>query len=281
MRRRALRSPASRLNAPRGRLCFLIAAAILLGGGLLFCADLTITRRERASAFSLRRADRRNADDRRLGGGSRHGHCAVSGRSRSDKRWCSHSEFPPDPHLYHRLKTNIWTSAAAHGKLDLFASEGGDAVGAADQEKAGQPRILIVEDEPLIALMLTDMLSELGFTVTASVTQVPEALAILEEISIDAALLDVNLGTQKIDPVADAAGGARHAFRFHDGLWQCRRSRRPCGARHSAEAVSHRRSRRHSAQCSGDGGGLRITRSRAGGSRLPSRCPPTLSDPPG
>jgi uncharacterized membrane protein YgdD (TMEM256/DUF423 family) len=29
------------LNAPRGRLCFLIAAAILLGGGLLFCADLT------------------------------------------------------------------------------------------------------------------------------------------------------------------------------------------------------------------------------------------------
>ncbi len=29
------------LNAPRGRLCFLIAAAILLCGGLLFCADLT------------------------------------------------------------------------------------------------------------------------------------------------------------------------------------------------------------------------------------------------
>lgn len=29
------------LNAPRGRPCFLIAAAILLGGGLLFCADLT------------------------------------------------------------------------------------------------------------------------------------------------------------------------------------------------------------------------------------------------
>ncbi|MGA3303842.1 MAG: DUF423 domain-containing protein [Methylovirgula sp.] len=29
------------LNAPRGRICFLIAGAILIGGGLLFCADLT------------------------------------------------------------------------------------------------------------------------------------------------------------------------------------------------------------------------------------------------
>ncbi|HEY1736604.1 MAG TPA: DUF423 domain-containing protein [Methylovirgula sp.] len=30
------------LNVPRGRCCFLIAAAILLGGGLLFCADLSV-----------------------------------------------------------------------------------------------------------------------------------------------------------------------------------------------------------------------------------------------
>lgn len=99
----------------------------------------------------------------------------------------------------------------------LFASEGGDAVGAADQGKAGQPRILIVEDEPLIALMLTDMLSELGFTVAATVTQVPEALAILDEISIDAALLDVNLGTQKIDPVADVLAARGTPFVFTTG----------------------------------------------------------------
>ncbi len=90
-------------------------------------------------------------------------------------------------------------------------------MGAADQEKAGQPRILIVEDEPLIALMLTDMLGELGFTVTASVTQVPEALAIIEEISIDAALLDVNLGTQKIDPVADLLAARGTPFVFTTG----------------------------------------------------------------
>ena len=65
--------------------------------------------------------------------------------------------------------------------------------------------------------MLTDMLGELGFTVTASVTQVPEALAILEKSPIDAALLDVNLGTQKIDPVADLLAARGTPFVFTTG----------------------------------------------------------------
>ena len=65
-------------------------------------------------------------------------------------------------------------------------------------------RILIVEDEPFIALTLEDMLVELGFTVAGTVAQVPEALAFLNAGNpIDAALLDVNIGSQKIDPVAD------------------------------------------------------------------------------
>ncbi len=46
--------------------------------------------------------------------------------------------------------------------------------------------------------------AELGFTVAGTVAQVPEAIAFIEgENPIDAALLDVNIGAQKIDPVAD------------------------------------------------------------------------------
>jgi CheY-like chemotaxis protein len=83
-------------------------------------------------------------------------------------------------------------------------------------EKGG--RILIVEDEPFIALTLEDMLAELGFTVAGTVAQVPEALAFLAaENPIDAALLDVNIGAQKIDPVADLLAARACPFVFTTG----------------------------------------------------------------
>jgi CheY-like chemotaxis protein len=79
-------------------------------------------------------------------------------------------------------------------------------------------RILIVEDEPFIALTLEDMLLELGFTVAGTVAHVPEALAFLEgENPIDAALLDVNIGSQKIDPVADLLAARACPFVFTTG----------------------------------------------------------------
>lgn len=88
---------------------------------------------------------------------------------------------------------------------------------ASEQDERTQRRILIVEDEPLIALMLADMLAELGFEVTASVTQVAEALKALAETEIDLALLDVNIGTQKIDPVADLLAARGTPFIFTTG----------------------------------------------------------------
>ena len=69
-----------------------------------------------------------------------------------------------------------------------------------EQTKA---RILIVEDEPFIALTLEDMLDELGFTLVGTVSSVTEALEIAGREQVDCALLDVNLGSEKIDPVAD------------------------------------------------------------------------------
>jgi len=86
-----------------------------------------------------------------------------------------------------------------------------------EQDERAQPRILIVEDEPLIALMLTDMLAELGFNVAASVAQVAEALAFLANEKVDIALLDVNIGAQKIDPVADLLAARGTPFIFTTG----------------------------------------------------------------
>lgn len=115
--------------------------------------------------------------------------------------------------------TNGWTSALLHGKLVVSYEEeqaGGMASGT-ERDETARPRILIVEDEPLIALMLTDMLAELGFQVTASVAQVADALAFLANDRVDIALLDVNIGAQKIDPVADLLAARGTPFIFTTG----------------------------------------------------------------
>jgi CheY-like chemotaxis protein len=67
-------------------------------------------------------------------------------------------------------------------------------------------RILIVEDEMLIALMLQGMLEALGYQVAGRARTVADALAIIEADTqgIDAATLDINLGGEHSNAVADA-----------------------------------------------------------------------------
>ncbi|MEO7170176.1 response regulator [Sphingomonas sp. QA11] len=65
--------------------------------------------------------------------------------------------------------------------------------------------ILIVEDEPLIAMMLEDFLDVLGKTMAGTADNVADALKLVEAGGIDAAILDVNLrGGEKSWPIADA-----------------------------------------------------------------------------
>ena len=83
----------------------------------------------------------------------------------------------------------------------------------------GEPksRILIVEDEPFIALTLEDMLDELGFALAGTVSQVGEAIDLIGREPVDCALLDVNLGADKIDPVADLLASRNCPFIFTTG----------------------------------------------------------------
>ena len=62
--------------------------------------------------------------------------------------------------------------------------------------------ILVVEDEPLIAMMLEDFLETLGHTVHASCDNVGEAVAQAEKGGFDVAILDVNLNGENVWPVA-------------------------------------------------------------------------------
>ena len=64
--------------------------------------------------------------------------------------------------------------------------------------------ILIVEDEPLIAMMLEDFLESMGHRVVGIAETVAEGLARIEEGGFDVAIVDVHLGGHKAWPVADA-----------------------------------------------------------------------------
>lgn len=63
-------------------------------------------------------------------------------------------------------------------------------------------RILAVEDEALIAVMLEDMLSDMGVVTVGPAGTVTSALALARSETFDAAILDVNLRGERIDPVA-------------------------------------------------------------------------------
>lgn len=66
-------------------------------------------------------------------------------------------------------------------------------------------RLLLVEDEFVLALGLADVLGDLGAVVLGPVATVEDALALVERVpEMDGAVLDVNLGQQVAYPVADA-----------------------------------------------------------------------------
>lgn len=67
-------------------------------------------------------------------------------------------------------------------------------------------RILVLEDEALVAMMLQDMLLSLGAGVIGPVGTVESGLALAKKETIDAAVLDVNLNGVRADPVAEVLG---------------------------------------------------------------------------
>ncbi|MEO8777548.1 MAG: response regulator [Rhodanobacter sp.] len=78
------------------------------------------------------------------------------------------------------------------------------------------PRVLIVEDEIMVSMMLEDRLENAGYCVLAA-TNLGDALKLAREELIDVAVLDVNLGGQCSFPVADALRKRGIAFTFASG----------------------------------------------------------------
>jgi CheY-like chemotaxis protein len=85
------------------------------------------------------------------------------------------------------------------------------------QAAAQAKRILVVEDELMIRMLLEDMLGELGYTVAAEAARIEEAWEAAKTADFDLAILDVNLNGQPVSPVADALVARGTPFVFATG----------------------------------------------------------------
>jgi CheY-like chemotaxis protein len=107
-------------------------------------------------------------------------------------------------------------------------------------------RVLIIEDETLIALLLEDMLTDLGCTILGSASSVDAAIEILDRTPPGVAVLDINLGGEKSYAVAEALAKRGVPFIFSTGYadgrldapWQDRPMlQKPFGQEQLAEAL--------------------------------------------
>jgi len=78
-------------------------------------------------------------------------------------------------------------------------------------------RVLVVEDEALVSMLLEDSLAEIGCETVSIVASLPEALDKAATLAIDAVVLDVNLNGEQTFPVAELLIERRIPFIFSTG----------------------------------------------------------------
>jgi PAS domain S-box-containing protein len=78
-------------------------------------------------------------------------------------------------------------------------------------------RVLLVEDEALVAMMIQECLAESGHSVIGPISRASDALQVAKDADYDAAILDINLGDGMAYPVADILSARGVPFVFVTG----------------------------------------------------------------
>jgi DNA-binding response OmpR family regulator len=78
-------------------------------------------------------------------------------------------------------------------------------------------RVLVIEDEFLIAMLLEEFLLDLNFEPVGPIARLDDAVAAVNSLQFDVALLDINLGTEVSYPVADMLTARGVPFAFMSG----------------------------------------------------------------
>ena len=78
-------------------------------------------------------------------------------------------------------------------------------------------RVLVVEDESMVTMLLQDFLEDMGCEVAGVASRLKEAMEKIESVTFDVAILDVNLNGQQTLPVAQALLASGRAIVFATG----------------------------------------------------------------
>jgi CheY-like chemotaxis protein len=78
-------------------------------------------------------------------------------------------------------------------------------------------RVLVVEDEPIVAMCLEDILEALGCITIGPASRLAEGLALAEAGGIDAAILDINLAGERSNAIAETLVSRAIPFAFASG----------------------------------------------------------------
>ena len=89
-----------------------------------------------------------------------------------------------------------------------------------EQSNLAGRRVLVVEDEMLVSMLVEDILADFGCIVVGPAAKLNDAIKAAGSEEIDVALLDVNLGGARVFPVAHVLAGTRRAVRLRLGLWR-------------------------------------------------------------
>jgi CheY-like chemotaxis protein len=82
---------------------------------------------------------------------------------------------------------------------------------------ASMKRVLVVEDEAMVAMLLEDMLVDLGMEVVGVGSTVAQALTMIEAGGFDFAVIDINLAGESSYPVAELLARKQIPFVFATG----------------------------------------------------------------
>ena len=85
------------------------------------------------------------------------------------------------------------------------------------KQELSNRKVLVVEDEMMIAMLIEDMLDEFGCKLVGPATNVPRALELIGKESIDVAVLDLNLDGKDTYAIADALQRKNVPFIFATG----------------------------------------------------------------
>ena len=96
-------------------------------------------------------------------------------------------------------------------------ANGGGNGAAIPLKRIDKPRVLVVEDEALVGIMIQECLTELGFQIVGPVCTASDALQAAKDGAFDAAILDINLGDGMVYQVAEILSRRHVPFVFVTG----------------------------------------------------------------